>query len=509
MKFSRLMCCMIAVTAYACGEPGELTPNQQENDNNTDGNFALIDGVPTQARPEIGSLFFGRGLCTATLIGPRVAITARHCVGYTTCDDEVCASLYNPRVTFENPTLGAQTYRVVAFESYDQNGVVPQDFLSEQINYLNFERHDYWLSDDVAVMLLERDVPESVAKPAPLLDREAQRGESLTIWGYGCTERETRTGSQTKRYYDFVEGNRSNNLCPGDSGGPVTLGRNGAVRYVNSAYTIELNSRDVFGDVLYFRRQIDARLKAWGQQSPGPINTQPDPVEPQDPQQPPEQPKFTWVGDECASDSACNFASGNEIGMCTRAANRQTGVCTLGCEGYCPDVAGTAPTFCVSLDGGRTGSCVSKADKLNNFCNNSGLTTAQKMNRFVGFSGARNASATVCVPFVAATPEPPTNQPPQTLEVPRILNHASSVFTPNVDISWTNVANAKSYTVDLFYYNRRSQQWQTYHSWKTNKTSFTAWPVLSKTSYYYSVTACHDTVCSTPSSPQSFYFEPR
>lgn len=100
-----------------------------------------------------------------------------------------------------------------------------------------------------------------------------------------------------------------------------------------------------------------------------------------------------FVGDACLDDAGCSFASD-----ATCALNPSGGFCTVPCEGYCPDASGKAATFCASLDGGQTGSCVSKAGALNESCALVPGTVAREASRFVGQSGAPAATATVCLP---------------------------------------------------------------------------------------------------------------
>ena len=495
-----LLISLFALAFVGCGE-GEFeqkNPTQPEGDDFLGDGQALLRGVETSERSEIGKLLFGGGLCTATLISPRVAITARHCVDWRTELQEERAKGFDARVVFEHGQ-SSTTFPVVAFESYGKGGAVPDTVSDRTGGYLKTGA-DYFTSYDVAVLLLDRDVPSEIAKPTPLVDRDIRAGESLTIWGYGCTARNSNGfGSGEKRRYDFIQGNASRNLCPGDSGGPVTLGREGGVRYVNSAFITYEDSgetKDVFGDVLHFEKEINARLEAWGLEA----------VEPK------EEPKAqTWVGTSCNDSSECNFASGNEIGEClTTHQEAKAAFCSLGCDGYCPDLTGNAPTFCVSLDG-QSGSCVSQAHQLNDFCRTEGFEPRQ-MERFVRASGAPAATRTVCLPkHPEAQPQPepqPEPQPDPSVipGVPQNLSPDNFVTTQHVDMTWDAVSGADVYRVDFYYYDGNG--WQLYANWEIDGPGLRTWPALPEHSYYFSVRACNDAGCSGYSAPASFYYAP-
>ena len=111
-------------------------------------------------------------------------------------------------------------------------------------------------------------------------------------------------------------------------------------------------------------------------------------------------PPSAWVGTPCKDDTACKFTSGSKSGNCyefTPTGGSAAGFCTLACDGYCPDKAGAAATFCTSLDG-ATGSCVSKAAAENHQCADIPGTAAKPADRYIGTSSAIAATATVCLP---------------------------------------------------------------------------------------------------------------
>jgi hypothetical protein len=99
-----------------------------------------------------------------------------------------------------------------------------------------------------------------------------------------------------------------------------------------------------------------------------------------------------WIGHECASDADCGFKAEGKSGSCLVSGG--LGFCTTACEGYCPDRAGEAPTFCASLGG--KGRCVAKAAVENEGCAAIPGTAPRTVSRFIGSSGAAVKVATAC-----------------------------------------------------------------------------------------------------------------
>ncbi len=103
----------------------------------------------------------------------------------------------------------------------------------------------------------------------------------------------------------------------------------------------------------------------------------------------------TFIGSPCSTDEDCTF---DGSARCHVEAGASDGLCTIGCDGTCPDRAGFATTFCVSLDDGASGNCLPKAHTLNDNCAALPGTTALEAERFIGTSDATPSTARVCHP---------------------------------------------------------------------------------------------------------------
>ncbi len=103
-----------------------------------------------------------------------------------------------------------------------------------------------------------------------------------------------------------------------------------------------------------------------------------------------------WVGDTCEGDDDCGIGA-NYDGVCDLPEYASEATCTLECEGLCPD-RGNDTTFCVSLDGGDTGTCVLQAKVTNDNCDDFDHLVMETRERYVGESGVAATLSRVCVP---------------------------------------------------------------------------------------------------------------
>ena len=199
------------IGALACGDIpllGSLPVSPQVG--------AIIDGTPTLSDPAVVAFYTldagGQqlGMCSATLISPRVVLTAGHCldgpgvVGY--------------RVTFSptpasDPGLG--TRDVVATAR-------PPGYMQAPL-----------IDDDLAVALLASPAPTAPAPMNRTALSVANEGQALRVVGYGLNDMSPPGGSGVKRdvtttaflVYDdiLVLTEAAHSVCFGDSGGPSFL----------------------------------------------------------------------------------------------------------------------------------------------------------------------------------------------------------------------------------------------------------------------------------------------
>lgn len=196
------------------------------------GEEGLVSGSYTYERPEVGAI----SGCTATLVGPRLVITAAHCLDY---GSRSSPGRYG---TFEIRRFAGDSQRFGIERYVSFGGTVGED--------------------DVALIRLASEVPASIATPAGIARVSPSSGTPVSIFGYGCQVR-GRSGTWAKQRLDTTWGRRTTNLCPGDSGGP-TLTPTGEVVRINSGYYLDSVGADIFGSVPFVYDRLVRQAAAWG-----------------------------------------------------------------------------------------------------------------------------------------------------------------------------------------------------------------------------------------------------
>lgn len=146
--------------------------------------------VPKGLRPEVAALKVDSSSCTSTLVGPRVILTASHCV-----------SDKSGKVEIDGNSYGVRLFRSPLYPKIDH---------------------------DLAVGILDREVPN--VDPLSLMGKDPTKGEKVLLFGFGCTQagggggndgilREGEASLIDATNLDLVTEGAA--ACFGDSGGPL------------------------------------------------------------------------------------------------------------------------------------------------------------------------------------------------------------------------------------------------------------------------------------------------
>lgn len=164
----------------------------------------IVGGEETSAAPATGALTrFGSTHCTATLITPRKAVTAAHCLAGVSASS--LRFVLGTRV--DSPHTSIQVASVHPHPGFSFNT----------------------LQDDIGYVMLAQDAPVAPVTAAQM--DASWAGRELLFIGYGASNGFTQTGAGTKRSVrmaidqvgatQFSYAEPGENTCNGDSGGPA------------------------------------------------------------------------------------------------------------------------------------------------------------------------------------------------------------------------------------------------------------------------------------------------
>ncbi|KAJ2086788.1 hypothetical protein IW138_005412 [Coemansia sp. RSA 986] len=188
-------------------------------------------------------------LCTGSLIAPNVILTAAHCTfspmgfGYTA--DQLRVSFSHTPAPESVLVAGYNVTKIVANSGFDKTT----------------------LQSDIALLILDNDIPSSVASPVKLYTGNVGTGTKLTAAGYGLTvpgdeysaasqlmEVDLVAASQSfcvsrdpkydSKHYLCTDDSSGRRVCPGDSGGPLSISSGDGYAVVGITDFIGISNED-------------------------------------------------------------------------------------------------------------------------------------------------------------------------------------------------------------------------------------------------------------------------
>lgn len=239
-RLTSLVSTAVAVAAacltVGCAAEPEAPPSSSQS---------IIGGERTSERPEVGILVLDgdRFTCTAALVGPRLVLTAAHCVDWSASLPAGLTFVAESRGVVERTTVSA--VRVLTTDKGSAS------------------------DKDLALLRLSH---ASKVRPARIAESDPKKGTPMTTYGSGCEDRGDGAiffrGALNKQRFAFEWGKKTNVGCYGDSGGPTFREDTGALARVTSGF-IDLPfdrwDHDVRGNPVKHRQWIVDTAAALGE----------------------------------------------------------------------------------------------------------------------------------------------------------------------------------------------------------------------------------------------------
>ncbi len=341
MAASRLTLLLLAQTVTLASSCADFDAGRSQR--------AIVGGQPVDNASVVRIL--GAGLCGATVLAPRLLLTARHCVAHVRpgpriCDEEGNVVPPNPDDPVQYPDAGSFEPTLAPDQIVVGGGLWDEGYTPGVVDVLTTS-DDTICRSDAALLVLDQGLDEF--PPAPIrLQRTPSVGEELTVVGYGQTESDDQSTTLLGRdvstlavgpesavpgevdavppgFFTVGEG-----PCRGDSGSPALSGDGALVGLASALSRADLDefdgtAADCTGKLARGKYQrVDAIrdlvLAAFDEAEAVPWREgEPDP-----------RAGLSQIGEACQGDNDCN----SHICVPLDAGGR---VCSYGCLGApCP-----------------------------------------------------------------------------------------------------------------------------------------------------------------------------